>query len=187
MSIAKKQPFINHLDETEPRWFAVHTRSKSEKFAQRMLEKKRIHAWVPLQKLLRRWGRVTRWTEQPLINCYVFVKIVKSEYLPVLETENVAGFVRFKQDLIAIPESEIDILKRITLEDDLEVSVMPGYFSEGDPVEISKGNLLGLKGKIVKIEGKQKVLIELLHIGYSLLITVDTAFLHRIPQHKVVS
>ena len=150
-----------------------------------MLEKKHIQAWVPLQKLLRRWGRVTRWTEQPLINCYVFVKIVKAEYVPILETENVAGFVKFKQDLIAIPESEIEILKRITLEDDLEITVVPGYFTEGDPVEISKGNLLGLKGKIVKTEGKHKMLVELAHIGYSLVITVDTSFLQKTAPYRL--
>jgi len=184
MTAIKKQHTINHLDETEARWFAVRTRSKSEKFVQRMLEKKQVHAWVPLQKLLRRWGRVKRWVEQPLINCYVFVKIVKSEYISILETENVAGFVKFKQDLIAIPEAEMEILKRITLEDDLEVTVVPGYFAEGDPVEISKGNLLGLKGKVVKIEGKHKMLVELAHIGYSLLITVDTSFLQKIAPYS---
>lgn len=172
-------PPINQLHETEPRWFAVRTRSKSEKFVQRLLAKKGIQAWVPLQKLMRRYARSTRTVEKPLINAYVFVKITKEHYLPVLETQHTAGFVRFDKHLYAIPEREIDILKRVTLEDGLEVEAIPGAFAAGDAVEIAAGNLMGLRGQVVKVEGKRKFQIALEQLGYSLLITVDVAFLQK--------
>lgn len=178
--VASDRPLvINHLHESEARWFAVHTRSKSEKFVQRMLARKGVHAWLPLQQLLRRYSRSTRMTEKPLINCYVFVRIVKDQYLTVLETENVAGFVRFGKNLVAIHEAEIDLLKRITLAGDLDVQAVPGNFAEGDPVEISAGTLAGLKGRIVKVEGKRKFQVELKYLFHSLLITVDAAFLEK--------
>jgi len=171
---------INHLHASEPRWFAIHTRSKSEKFVQRMLTKKGVHAYLPLQKLMRRYTRSTRLVEKPLINCYVFVLITKEHYLPVLETENVAGFVKSSKDLRSIPEAEIEILRRITLECDLDMELIPGGFSEGEPVEITAGNLIGMKGRIVKTEGTRKFQIELLTLGYSLLISVDGAFLGKV-------
>lgn len=142
-----------------------------------MLAKKGIHAYLPIQKLMRRYTRSTRVVEKPLINCYVFVKIVKNEYVKVLETENVAGFVKFAKDLFAIPESEINILRRITLETDLEIEAVEGKFTEGDAVEISAGNLMGLRGRVVKVEGKRKILVELSQLGFTLLITIDIAFL----------
>ena len=144
-----------------------------------MLAKKGIQAWLPMQRLMRRYTRSTRLTEKPLINCYIFVKIVKDQYVPVLETENVAGFVKFSKDLIAIPEFEIELLKRITLEDGLDVEAVKGTFTEGDPVEIAAGNLTGLKGRIVKVEGKRKFQVELNYLFHSLLITVDAAFLEK--------
>jgi len=171
---------INHLHETEPRWFAVRTRSKSEKFVQRMLTKKEVHAYLPLQKLMRRYTRSTRMVEKPLINCYVFVYITKEHYLRVLETENVAGFVKSSKDLRSIPEAEIEILRRITMESDLDLELIPGGFSEGEPVEITAGNLIGMKGRIVKTEGTRKFQIELLTLGYSLLISVDAAYLGKL-------
>ncbi|MFN0175601.1 MAG: UpxY family transcription antiterminator [Saprospiraceae bacterium] len=171
---------INHLHASEPRWFAVHTRSKSEKFVQRMLAKKGIHAYLPLQKLMRRYTRSTRVVEKPLINCYVFVSITKADYLPVLETENVAGFVKQNKDLRSIPEAEMEILRRITLENGLDVTAIPGSFSEGEQVEITAGNLVGMKGRIVKTEGTRKFQVELLTLGYSLLISVDGAFLGKL-------
>lgn len=173
-----EQP-LNHLHPSEQRWFAVRTRSKSEKLVQRMLEKKGVTAWLPLQKIMRRYTRSTRLTERPLLNAYVFVKIVTAQYVSVLETEHVAGFVRFSKDLLSVPQWEIDVLKRITLEEGLEVEVVPGGLTEGDWVEIAAGNLMGLRGRVVKVEGKRKFQIELQHLFHSLLITVDAAFLEK--------
>jgi transcription antitermination factor NusG len=170
---------INQLDENEPRWFAVYTRSKSEKLVQRMLSKKGLHAYLPIQRLMRHYTRSTRMVEKPLINCYVFVRIVKNQYVPVLETEHVKGFVKFNKNMIAIPEHEIDILRRITLEDGLDVEVIEGHLAEGDPVEISAGALMGMKGRIVKSEGKRKFQVELSYLFHSLLITIDAAFLEK--------
>lgn len=173
-----EQP-LNHLHPSEQRWFAVRTRSKSEKLVQRMLEKKGVTAWLPLQKIMRRYTRSTRLTERPLLNAYVFVKIVTAQYVSVLETEHVAGFVRFSKDLLSVPQWEIDVLKRITLEEGLEVEAVPGGLTEGDWVEIAAGNLMGLRGRVVKVEGKRKFQIELQHLFHSLLITVDAAFLEK--------
>lgn len=173
-------PIINHLHETHPRWFAVHTRSKSEKFVQRILAKKGIRAYVPLQKLMRRYTRSTRVVEMPLIHGYVFVHITKGAYLPILETENVVGFVKSNKALRAIPEPEIELLRRITLEDGLDLSVVPGRFGEGESVEITAGNLIGMKGQIIREESARKFQIELFNLGFSLLITVDAAFLGKI-------
>jgi transcription antitermination factor NusG len=91
----------------------------------------------------------------------------------------VAGFVKFSKDLIAIPEAEMDVLRRITLENELEVEVLPGSMAEGDPVEIRAGSLAGLKGRVVKMAGKRKMQVELIHLGYSLLLTIDAAFLEK--------
>lgn len=118
--------------------------------------------------------------QKPLLNCYVFVCITKEAYLPILETEHVAGFVRCNKELRAIPEAEIDILRRITLEKGLELEVSPGIFTEGEEVEITAGNLSGLKGRIVKTEGKRKFQIELQSLGQSLLLSLDAAFLGKL-------
>jgi transcription antitermination factor NusG len=175
--------FVNHLHETEPHWFAVRTRAKSEKFVQRSLAKKQVQAYVPLQKFVRRYTRSTRTVELPLIHGYVFVHILKAQYLLVLETENVLGFVRFNKDLCAVSAAEIEILRRVTLEDGLELTVLPRIFTEGTPVEIIAGNLIGMRGQVVSIEGKRTFLVELSSLGYSLQISVDGAFLGKLDKN----
>ena len=150
-----KDVHINDLHSSEPRWFAVKTRSKSEKFVKRMLEKKGVSAYLPLQQFMRKYVRSKRLVEKPLINCYVFVQITQTQYVPVLETENVTGFVKFNKDIIAIPEAEIDIIRRVTLEGGLDVTALTGNFEAGDLVEIAAGTLMGLKGRVAKKEGKR--------------------------------
>jgi transcription antitermination factor NusG len=161
------------------RWYAVQTRPRSEKFVQRMLAKKGVHAWVPIQKFLRRYTRSTKWVEKPLINCYVFVHMPLDQYVTVLETENVYHFVRVAKEMAPIPDAEIEILRRITLETELEIEARPGQMEAGDPVEISAGSLAGLKGRVLKVDGKRKMQVELSHLGYSLLITIDASFLEK--------
>lgn len=167
---------VNQLDASEPRWFAVHTRVKCEKLVVNLLSKKRVHAYVPLVRTLKRYERKVKKVEKPLISCYVFVRIVKDEYVSVLETENVAGFVRFKKDLLAIPEVEIEVLRRIVLENDIELVAVPGSIQSGDPVVITAGPLTGVQGTVVALDGKRRLQVELQRLGYSLLLTIDAAF-----------
>jgi transcription antitermination factor NusG len=174
---------INQLHETEARWFAIHTRSKCEKLVVNLLGKKQIEAYVPLVKTVRKYTRKIKKIEKPLISCYVFVRIVKKDYIPVLETENVAAFVRFSRNLISIPDEEINTLRRIVLEADIELEAIPGALAPGDPVTISAGPLTGLNGSVVKPEGKRKFQVSLDRMGYTLLITIDEKFIQKTGIH----
>lgn len=174
-----KDKIVNQLDPEEARWFAVRTRFKCEKLVAHLLGKKQIHAYVPLIRTVRRYTRKIKKLEKPLIASYVFVRIVKTEYVPVLETENVAGFVRFSKNLIAIPEDEINLMRRIVLEQDIELEAIPGKLESGDKVIITAGSLTGLSGTVVKAEGKKRFQVELEQMGFSLLMTIDAAFIQK--------
>jgi len=143
-----------------------------------MLTQKGIHSYLPLQKVTRRYTRKIKTLELPLINCYLFVKITLDEYVPVLETEHVLKFIRFSRNLIAIPEEEIEIIKKVVGEG-IEIEVESSKFQEGDEMEIVGGNLIGLYGKLVLIQGKKQMVIELENLGYSLRIAIDSTLLRK--------
>ena len=161
------------LHPTEPRWFAISTRSKSEKVVKRLLSQKGVNVYVPISHVQRQFsnGR-KRWVELPLISCYAFVKITSNEYRKVLQTDHVIKFVRLADELRAIPESEIEILKQVTGEQQLSVTAIPFQFQTGQEVEITYGPLTGMKAKLVEQKGQRKVLIELENVGYSLQVTI---------------
>ncbi|MFT6743186.1 MAG: transcriptional antiterminator RfaH [Paraglaciecola sp.] len=166
----------NHLHDTEPRWFAVYTNYKREKLVEKMLKQKQIDCYLPIQKVTRKYVRKVRTLELPLISCYIFVKIIKKEYVPVLETEYVLKFTKIAQNLLSIPEAEMETMKRVVGEG-VDVSIEPTAMQNGDEVEIISGNLTGLKGKLISIEGKKEVVVELEQMGYSLRMNVDASLL----------
>jgi len=169
----------NHLHPDEFRWFAVYTRFKREKQVQIRLEEKGITTYLPLQEFTRRYTRKVRQVKIPLISCYLFVRITRREYVRVLEDADVVQFVRFGKNLIAIPEEEINVLRRVVGEQ-IEVEAEPIELAEGDEVEIIGGQLTGLRGKLVARKNEKNLLIELDHIGYALRLQVPPEFLRRV-------
>ena len=169
----------NHLHPSDPKWFAVYTRSKSEKVVKRLLSNKDIECYLPLQKVTRRYVRKIKTHEIPLISCYIFVKITKGQYVPVLETENVVKFIRFAKNLIAIPEEEMDLLKLVVGEGE-NVEAHLGQFIEGDTVEVVGGKLTGIRGRLVEKQGKKQMVVELESVGYSLKMNIDISLLRKV-------
>jgi transcription antitermination factor NusG len=170
------------LDEMHPRWFAVSTRFKREKVVHKRLQDKGIETYLPLQRYARQYDRRVRTVEIPLIGNYIFTKITKKQYVPVLSTADVVHFVKCSQTLIAIPEREILVLKRIAGEMfDVEIEPRREY-TVGDRVEVVGGSLTGLQGILVEKDRKKNFLIELESIGYTLRMEVDPAFLQKIGQ-----
>jgi len=161
------------LNSDTPRWFAVVTKYKCEKSVLRTLDLKGIKAAVPQQEIIRLYGKRKRKVVIPVISCYVFVKITSHEYVKVLETDNVAKFVSFNKELISIPENEIELLKKIAGEYTQPISFTPLTYQKGDEVEIISGQLTGLKGSLISIQGKRKFIVELKNMGFSLHLQVE--------------
>ena len=162
------------------KWFAVYTKFKCEKLVLDRLTKKEVEAYLPLLQKTRRYGKRIRHNSVPLINCYVFVKIATTDITKVLETENVISFLKIGKEMIAIPEAEIDILKKVVGEIKEDIELNTEDISIGETVEIISGNLTGMKGSFLGKSGKKNFQIELNHIGYNLLIQVDPSILRRV-------
>lgn len=179
-TVIKPLDHESHLSEDEPRWFAIKTRFKSEKLAYKQLMNRHIDAYLPIRHLIRRYGRKKREVDLPLINNFVFVKIVKKDYLTVLQTEYVSGFLKLGHNLLSIPEAQIELIRRLLGENvDIEVVENTGL-EKGDWVEVTMGPLLGMRGRLVQMKGKEKVLVELINSGYSLEISIDNQLLRKV-------
>lgn len=132
-----------------------------------------LEVYLPLQKVTRHYTRKIVHTELPLISCYLFVKIVKKQYVPVLDDPDVLFLVKQRSDLLAIPEHEINILKAVTGEAiQVEVNKIEEVPAAGDEVEIMQGRLFGTKGYLVETRNRKTVIIELETLGIALQLQV---------------
>jgi len=171
--------YENHLSTTEARWFAIYTGFRKEKYVQEELRKKGIESYVPIMTHTRQYVRKVKTVELPLISCYVFVKIKKPKYVPVLETEYVHGFVKFSKNLISIPEKEMELM-RLIVGEKLAIKAEPMRWQPGEKVEVMGGTLTGLRGKLVRRNNKREFLIELESVGYAFQLSVAPHLLRKI-------
>lgn len=169
------------LDDVEPRWFAVYTRYKREKMVHKRLRDKGIESYLPLKQVTRHYTRKVKHLELPLISCYIFTKIVKNQYVPVLEDPDVVQFIRFDREMIAIPQAEIDIIRRVVGEELADLRIEPRAYRVGDSVEIIGGELTGLRGRLINKDGSKLFLVALERTGLDLQWHVDPKYLRRVP------
>ena len=172
---------INHLSETEERWFAVYTKYKCEKYVVDQLARLGVSAYVPLITKTKKYASRIKTSVVPLINSYIFVHIKKEDYLKVLQMEYVFTFVKQRKNLISIPTEEINLLKLIVGEIEY-VEVEEVSFESGDEVEVIGGGLTGIKGCLVSKKGKNSFIVQLITIGMQLTMTIDKSNLRMLKR-----
>ncbi len=171
----KMESYTNHLDDNVSKWFAVRTNFKHEKHVAKKLKEVGISVYLPLVTKIQQYTRKVKKYEIPLISNYVFVKIKKTEYVNVLQTQGVLGFIKVGKNLISIPEDEINTLKKVMGEKNkIDVFPIDRRKTIGRTVEIVSGYLTGIKGKIVEVSNKKMFLVELQNIGYTLSMEISS-------------
>jgi transcription antitermination factor NusG len=154
-------------------WYAVYVKSRAEKKAQTELRHKEIESFLPLQQKLRQWSDRKKWVEMPLIPGYLFVRISLKEHDAVLQSNYVVSYVRFEGTAAVIPDTQIDYLKLMLKQDNLNIEITRETFEPGQMIEVIAGPLIGLQAKLVRIKGKDKAAVELEQLGYSALIEIS--------------
>ncbi len=156
-------------------WYAAYTNSRAEKRVLKELQRQGIEAYLPLQKKLKQWSDRRKWVEEPLIRCYIFVKVELSDYYLVLNTQGVVRYITFEGKAVPIPEKQIDILRKlVATETDLEVT--SDKFEPGDKVVVVSGPLHGMQGEMVDYRGNRRVLVRLDYINQHLLVSIPAGF-----------
>jgi transcription antitermination factor NusG len=153
-------------------WYAVYTKSRAEKKAQSELKEQNIEVFLPLQRKLRQWSDRKKWVDMPLIPGYLFVRISRREYDKVLQSSYVVTYVRFEGTAAIIPDEQIEYLKMMLKQDAHEVSVTSEQLQPGKKIEVIAGPMIGMKAVLVKIQGKNKVAIQIEQIGFAALVEI---------------
>ncbi len=160
-------------------WYAIYTKSRTEKKVVKLLDDFGIECYLPLIKKLRQWSDRKKWIEDPLIRSYVFVKIADDrEYLNVLQTDGVVRFVTFAGKAAMIPEKQIEDIK-LLLASEKELEVTTENFEPGMDIIVHAGPLKGLEGELIEKRGKNKVQVKLEAIGQSILVEIPVVYLKK--------
>lgn len=161
-------------EKTALRWYAVYVKSRYEKKTSKLLEDRHIETYLPLIGRLRQWSDRKKMVEEPLFKSYLFVHTDLKNYFDILNTPGVVRFVCFEGKPVPVPDNQLVAVRSYIGEydgiDDLEQLL---ELHEGQVVEIARGQMKGLVGRLVEIRGKQRLIINIEAVGQSLPISVS--------------
>ncbi|HET8826860.1 MAG TPA: UpxY family transcription antiterminator [Terriglobales bacterium] len=159
--------------QSDPRWVAVYTVARHEKVVAQQLQERRIETFLPLYRSLHRWKDRKKEIELALFPSYVFVRIEASKKLPVLQVPGVVSIVTFNGELAALPEQEIDALRR-GLQNQLCAEPCP-YLKVGKRVRVVRGPMAGAEGILSRKKDTYRFVISVDVLMRSVAVEVDAS------------
>ena len=159
-------------NDTSYQWFALYTKSRAEKKVYEELRKRDFEVYLPLRKELRQWSDRKKWIDVPVISSYIFVHIPMTDYLRVFEAKGIVSYVSHKGKAVIIPNREIESMKR-TVDSNLTFNVETSSIRKGQTITIASGPLKGITGEVLEVQGAKKLYLQISHIGYTLVVTLD--------------
>lgn len=161
------------------RWYPVYTRSRAEKKAFDELNRKGITTYLPLHKTLKQWSDRKKFIEEPLLKSYLFVYISNKEYAEVLMTNGIARFLYFSGKIASMPEQQIEQLK-LLLATEQELTIFDYDIKPGQKVLVKAGPFKDMIAEMVSVQNKERIILRLENIGYSIDINTSLAFVEPI-------
>jgi transcription termination/antitermination protein NusG len=154
-------------------WYAVWTRSRHEQVVREQLERKGLEAFLPTITRWSRWKDRKKQVDWPLFPGYCFVRFDPAERLPILKCTGVVNIVSFDGDIAAIPEPEIEGIRRL-LASELQFDPCP-LIREGMMVEVTHGPLKGVTGRLVRKGAHARLILSVDLIGQAVSVEVDAS------------
>lgn len=138
-------------------WLVLRTRSRHEKKVHDELLNRGIETFLPLYERWSHWKDRRQRVEFPLFPGYCFVRPLATDRLRVLNTPGASGFIGFNGCAEPVSEGEIAALRRLIA---TEIRYDPHPFlSEGMLVEVTRGPLAGVRGRIVRKDRSTRLVL----------------------------
>ncbi len=155
------------------RWFAVYTRSRSEKKLASLLTEKGIDCYLPLKTEKRQWSDRIKMIKEPLLKSYLFVKVSNREYFNVLNTPGAVCYISFRGEPAPIPEKQIDDLRTFLAVYNERVDAVRENLKKGEQIIVVSGPLKGITGELIEFRGKNRIALRFERLGYCILTDIS--------------
>jgi len=147
------------------RWYAIYTRSRSEKKLHKELLEKGVECYLPLKKELRVWSDRKKWIESPLFTSYIFVRVSEREYYEAISSTWAVRYVCFEGRAVPIPDSQIESLKLFLEDNKRDVELTSRSLKKGDHLEVTIGPLKGVRGELLQLRGQHRIVLRFVSLG----------------------
>lgn len=162
---------VNGTDDREARsknWIAICSRPNCEKKLAQELSKLGIETYVPIQTKLRQWSDRKKKVDVVIIPMIVFAHITEADISTIRTRPHVIKILTYpgQKNVANIPDAQVERLKLLLKNADSDVEFVPNIYAKGEPVEVVRGNLMGLAGQVERAsDGKANLIIIIEMLG----------------------
>ena len=153
-------------------WLVLRTRSRHENAVELSLQQKRINAYLPKRKVVRRWKNQKRVVELPLFPGYVFVQPRADQYENIRYIRGSCGLVFAGNQPAKMPEKDLEAVK-ILVGSGAELAVGCNLIP-GQRVRVISGPFAGAEGEMVRMKSQERLIINAHLLSSSVSVEVDT-------------
>lgn len=155
----------------DPSWFALTVRPNHERTAERGLLNQGFEAFLPTQRVRRRWSDRTKEIDAVLFPGYVFCRFALLDRLRILNSPGVRSIAGLGRDPAPVDDAEISAVRALISTGRL-ITPWP-YFRIGQRVIIDHGPLASLRGVVVRAKDSWRVVVSVDALTCSIAIEVD--------------
>lgn len=152
-------------------WLVLRTRSRHESTVELSLQQKRINAYLPKRKVVRRWKNQKRVVELPLFPGYVFVQPRADQYENIRYIRGSCGLVFAGCQPATMPEKDMQAVK-ILVGSGAELAV-DCKLTPGQRVRVIAGPFAGAEGEMVRVKSQGRLIINAHLLSSSVSVEVD--------------
>lgn len=158
---------------TQPRWYAIQTRSWCEKRVRDQLTAKAIRPFLPL------WQKRSRWTDRvelialPLFQGYLFGYFTLQQKLEVLTTVGVTRLASCNGGPVPIPDEQIEAVRTLVTHR-LCYDPHP-YLIEGMRIRVTHGPLAGVEGILDTKKSAVRLIVRIELIQRAVAVDIDSS------------
>lgn len=168
--------------EKEELWYAARTRANQEISIRDFLEKNDIKTFLPTHIIVRRLCDRMKEVEVPIIRNLIFIKTTKQMAFHLLNEYGLKiSYIRNKTDysMLVVPEKQMNDFMQVMDKMKEKVNLNVDYYTIGDKVMIMRGPLSGVEGVLIRIDGKEKVMLRIQQI-LAISVKVPKSYLKKI-------
>ncbi|MBQ8889639.1 MAG: UpxY family transcription antiterminator [Bacteroidaceae bacterium] len=157
----------NPLSTSERHWYVAYTKLFHERKTAENLQKMGIRSFVPIREEIHQWSQRKKKVMKVLIPQMIFIYATPTERLEALTLSAISHYMvlRGEHTPAVIPNDQMERFMFMVDYSDETIEMFTSTLEIGQIVKVIKGPLNGLKGELVEIEGKSKVVVRLDMLG----------------------
>jgi transcription antitermination factor NusG len=173
--MAQPQDPLSFDPSSQPRWYALYTRSRFEKKMLAALAERGVEVFLPMREVLSRWKDRRKKVWLPLFPGYLFVRHADTpdNRHRVLKLPGAVRFVGFEGRAEPVPDEQVVAVRRF-LEASLSADPYP-YVRVGTRVEVTAGPLEGVVGILVEKRGRLRFVLQVDLIRQAVAVAINPA------------